>query len=400
MPPILKNNIRVFSSQKYSKLDVIHSLLENSSNQPKYLVDLTELVQQFQTWTDNLPNITPYYAVKCNPNPVMIQVLDMLGCGFDCASKNEIVQVLSYNIPADNIIYANPVKDPEYIKFALRQNVNMMTFDCESELRKIKESHPTAKLVLRIKTDDSKSIHKFSVKFGCSMNDVSSVLRTAHELELDVIGVSFHVGSKCNNPESYSDAIHNAREVFRKGERLGFNMNFLDIGGGFPGCSKDSKATFEEMAVAIKKAIEENFSDVEDLKIIAEPGRYFATKTHTLAFNVIGKKESELENGSKHMTYYMNDGIYGSFNCIKFDDADPEIIPIKERETKHCATMFGPTCDSIDTIFKMKEFPDLEIGEWCYVEQFGAYTASASSAFNGFNEIEVVYFIRMDAIEN
>jgi len=227
----------------------------------------------------------------------------------------------------------------------------------------------------------------------------SDFLKTALELELDVIGVSFHVGSKCNHHESYTDAIQNAREVFRTSERLGMDMHLLDIGGGFPGCTNDSQTTFEEMAKAINKAIEDNFSDVDGLKIIAEPGRYFATKTYTLAFNVIGKKTSFLEDGSKHFTYYMNDGIYGSFNCIKFDDADPEIIPLKHHdEIKYSTMMFGPTCDSIDTIFKKKEMPEMEIGDWCYVTEFGAYTASASSAFNGFNDIEAIYFIRSESV--
>lgn len=326
---------------------------------------------------------------------MLIKTLMSLGCGFDCASKTEIANVIELGGEPEKIIYANPIKDPQYIKYARSQEVDMMTFDAESELYKVKLYHPNAKLVLRIKTDDSKSVHKFSSKFGCDMKDAQFLLQKAMELELDVVGVSFHVGSKCNYAESYGNAIVNARSVFKMGEEIGMNMYLLDIGGGFPGCESDSQTTFEEIAKVVKKAIEEHFNDVKDLKVIAEPGRYFATKTHTLVFSVIGKKQTITDEGEKKFTYYMNDGIYGSFNCIKFDDANPDIIPLQTKNSRRFrSTVFGPTCDSIDTIGRDIELPEMSIGDYCYVENFGAYTQAAASTFNGFNNVNCHYILK------
>ena len=87
----------------------------------------------------------------------------------------------------------------------------------------------------------------------------------------------------------------------------------------------------------------------------------------------------------KRIIYYLNDGIYGSFNCIYFDHSVPTILPFNERDGgQYMSTIFGPTCDSIDLICENAMLPDLAIGEWVYVEDFGAYTAASSSAFNGF----------------
>jgi len=87
----------------------------------------------------------------------------------------------------------------------------------------------------------------------------------------------------------------------------------------------------------------------------------------------------------KRIIYYLNDGIYGSFNCIYFDHSVPTILPFNERDGwKYKSTIFGPTCDSIDLICENAMLPELAIGEWVYVEDFGAYTAASSSAFNGF----------------
>mmetsp|Transcript_1306 Transcript_1306/g.1186 ORF Transcript_1306/g.1186 Transcript_1306/m.1186 type:complete len:91 (+) Transcript_1306:166-438(+) len=81
----------------------------------------------------------------------------------------------------------------------------------------------------------------------------------------------------------------------------------------------------------------------------------------------------------------MNDGVYGSFNCIQFDGAHPVVHPFyPHKGLTYKTTFFGPTCDSIDTISTNTEAPELCIGEWCYVESFGAYTHASASKFNGF----------------
>ena len=73
------------------------------------------------------------------------------------------------------------------------------------------------RLVLRIATDDSKSVCRLSVKFGAPLKACRGLLERAKELGLDVIGVSFHVGSGCTDPKTYTQAIADARCVFHMG---------------------------------------------------------------------------------------------------------------------------------------------------------------------------------------
>ena len=180
-------------------------------------------------------------------------------------------------------------------------------------------------------------------------------------------------------------------------KNFGFNFNLLDIGGGFPGYNQEGKITFEEISEKINNALDDFFHVTEfpnnDLKIISEPGRYFVSASHTLVLNIIGKKEKIIDD-DKFFTYYLNDGVYGSFNCIFFDHAKPKITPYNERDGKlYKSTIFGPTCDSMDTISKTCMLPDLAIGEWVYVENFGAYTTAAASTFNGFQHTPCYYII-------
>jgi len=163
-------------------------------------------------------------------------------------------------------------------------------------------------------------------------------------------------------------------------------MSIVDIGGGFPGL--DTTIKFEDIAVEVNRGMANFFQkeiDNNEIQFISEPGRYFAQKSHTLVLNVIGKKIIKNDDGEKVIIYYLNDGIYGSFNCIYFDHNKPLVLPFNERDGElFKSILFGPTCDSIDLISENVMLPELAVGEWVYVENFGAYTSAASSAFNGF----------------
>ena len=78
-----------------------------------YVVDLGVLVSQVYQWRRYFPRVDPFYAVKCNPDPVIVKTLATLGCNFDCASRQEIrlVQEACRDLPSQpDIIYANPCK--------------------------------------------------------------------------------------------------------------------------------------------------------------------------------------------------------------------------------------------------------------------------------------------------
>ena len=132
-----------------------------------------------------------YLAVKCNPDPLVLKTLANLGTGFDCASKSEVQSVLEMGISPSRIIYANPCKQASHIRFASAHSIHLMTFDNIDELEKVKKVNPKAKMVLRILTDDSRSVCRFGVKFGASLSLVPQLLVKARELEVDVVGIRY-----------------------------------------------------------------------------------------------------------------------------------------------------------------------------------------------------------------
>jgi len=379
---------------------------------------------------------------------MLLKLLAFLGAGFDCASKNEIQSVLDLGVSPSRIIYANPCKQASMIRYAYKSGVEYMTFDNETELYKIKENHPNAKIVLRIITNDADAVCRFSMKFGADMETSLKLVETAYQLNLDLVGVSFHVGSGQMSPKAFSESISNARQLFDYArEQFNIKMHLLDLGGGYPG-SSDSGDLFSAITKEINRALDKYFpvdlfeqingdmmDDERKLKIIAEPGRYYACSAFTLCVSVIAKrvmnqneqqqkqdKESlannqipiitssqtsvsttttspellDLLDASKSNMYYINDGVYASFNCLFYDHA--ECLPILLKDHAACepiykSSVWGPTCDGLDLINKECLLPELSIGENLVFKNMGAYTISGAVAFNGIPLARCIYTV-------
>jgi len=306
------------------------------------------------------------------------------------------MQVLSYGVHPERVIMANPCKPASHVTSAKNLGVSMMTFDNADELHKIKKLYPRAELVMRILTDDSHSVMRFGSKFGAPPSSWISLLKLARDLGLNVIGISFHVGSGCMSPVAFTEALRRARSVFDLGEKYGFGFNFLDIGGGFPGVDSVS-VSFTEIALAIGPVLEELFPPY--VRVIGEPGRFFAGDTHVLAVSIYARRQisreasEEIPNSEDlRYLYYVNDGVYGSFNCIFFDHAHPEPFTLKQTKAPlHRSKIFGPTCDSLDVVCASHPLPELEVGDWLYFPEMGAYTTAAASRFNGFKTTTFFY---------
>lgn len=394
VPSDVERQFNVEFVQDESILSVMERKMELALEREEafYIVDLGRVIQRYLDWVRLLPRVQPFYAVKCNNDTAIVKTLGSLGVNFDCASKNEIQQVLDMGFDANRIIYANPCKMKSHISYARSSGVDLMTFDNVAELRKVAEVYPNSRLVMRIITDDSNSVCKFSSKFGVPLHNTKALLEEAKKLDLNVVGISFHVGSGCMSTASFISAIRSAANVFEQAKNIGFNFNFLDIGGGFPG-SNDVPITFPEIANAVRPLLDELFPP--EVQIISEPGRYFVCEAYTLAVNVFAKRTVEVED-TKEFLYYINEGVYQSFNCIVFDHVvpQPKVFELNGRNDTFKSTLFGPTCDSVDCIGKGMELPELEIGEWLYFTNMGAYTVAAASPFNGFKSRPAIFYIQ------
>ncbi|CAL8465714.1 g5250 [Coccomyxa elongata] len=372
---------------------------------PVCIVDLGRVARLFSAWMAAMPRVMPFYAVKCNNDEAILSTLAALGAGFDCASDAELDMVLRLGVPTERIVFANACKRPRDIRRAAAKQVNLTTFDTASELGKLARWHPGTRALLRIRADDPAARCQLGNKYGAESADAPALLQAAKEMGIAVCGVSFHVGSGATNPDAFSEAIALARAAFHAGTGLGFVMDTLDIGGGF--CDGSAMG---DVAAAVNAALDLHFPVSSGVRIIAEPGRYFAEACATLGCMVFGVRDGCCaKSGAPVRDYWITDGIYGSMNSLLYDHATVAPRPLRpspvtdatapytgatgddSRLIRGC--VFGPTCDGLDTVVHDYALPKLEVGDWLVFSNHGAYTFVGACAFNGMDPAPATFYV-------
>lgn len=360
---------------------------------PLFVIDHNVIRENYRTFKKHLPRIQCYYAVKANSNQQIIETLFHEGSSFDVASYREFMQVYQYikhfekkdkkYYVWDKIIFSNTIKDRATLK-KIKEYKPLVTYDNSAEVKKLKEYCDTAGLVLRLKVPDTGSQVEMSSKFGAEPAEAQKLIQEAFDLGLTVEGISFHVGSQCTNFDNYTEALAITSEIFNTARKKGFNLNLVDIGGGFPVPYDPQVPEFAKLGAILSSEINRLFPD--DVQIIAEPGRFIAATAAVLVSEIIGKARRDGK-----VFYHINDGVYHTFSGVVYDHWIPNFSSFKQGANEICAVV-GPTCDSFDKISLAVELPgNLEVGDFLCTENIGAYSIASATEFNGFEGAKVIH---------
>lgn len=195
----------------------------------------------------------PFYAMKNNNDCRVIKLLRYLGVGFECSSLSEIEQLIKLNIPCNSMLFGHPSKSGSHLKYCEYAGVTKIVFDNIDELRKIKNNHPGAECLLRIKCMSLPS------KFGADQQASMELIEQAIEWGMNLIGVSFYVGFRQKSAANITKAIKDSRFLFDYArEKFEYLMSCVDIGGGFPG-SWQSIDLFKSIGKDVNEALDACF---------------------------------------------------------------------------------------------------------------------------------------------
>ena len=320
------------------------------------------------------------YAVKTNPNPVVLKTILESGINnFDIASIKEIEAIKKIN-PNAICSYMHTVKSRESINESyFKYGIKAYSLDTKDELIKIIESTNNAKdleLFIRVAVSNEHAEIDLSKKFGAINSEASALLRLAKQYAKK-IGLSFHVGSQCMHPISYTKGIAEIGNIIKKTKII---PDVINIGGGFPTIYPD---LIPQSLDNYFKEINEALSNLKLKKlpeVICEPGRAIVAESGSTIVRVNLRKKQKL---------YINDGTYGTL----FDAGVPNIV-YPSRIIKNgrfiskkltAFDFYGPTCDSMDYMKGPFILPN-NIKENDYIElgQLGAYGLTFRTEFNGF----------------
>ncbi len=378
--------------QKFKSVEELVNQLR--PDKPVYCIRKKSILSASKFFQKNFPGKI-LYAVKTNPHPEVIKTLLKSGIDqFDVASVEEIKAVRKFD-QVSKCSFMHTIKSREDISEAyFKYGVKTFALDTKDELIKIIESTSNAKdleLFVRVAVSNEHAEIDLSKKFGAINSEAAGLFRLVKQ-HSKKIGLSFHVGSQCMHPISYSKGISEIANIIKKTKIV---PDYLNIGGGFPTIYPDLiPPSLESYFDEIKKGLEN--LKIENLpEIICEPGRALVAESGSTIVRVNLRKKQKL---------YINDGTYGTL----FDAGTPNIVfpskMIKDNSNKIISKklttfdFYGPTCDSMDYMKGPFLLPN-NIKENDYIElgQLGSYGLTFRTQFNGFYS-DKIYEVEDNAI--
>ncbi|XP_055353614.1 ornithine decarboxylase-like isoform X2 [Paramacrobiotus metropolitanus] len=382
------------------KQDIIEHVLrervQHRLDDSFYVLDLDEVLEKIDQWKRCMPRVGLFYAVKCNSSAAILRVVAAAGCGFDVASKAEMHKALSTGVPADRLVYSNTCKAASHLLHAHHHALHLTVFDSDDELHKLHRLFPGIQLMVRLRYGDPHAAIPMGGRFGVDTATALRLIASAWQLELEVVGVAFHVGCGSSDPGAYVQAIAESRKVFDFAQQAGKPLRVLDMGGGFPGVLTKVAMSFPEFCAPINRALDEHFPPESGVEIIAEPGQFLVTTAQSLFTSVIGHKSEA--DGQAQDTYILSDGLYGACRDIATFHLQPNICvhpshQLVSEPEKVKVTLCGPTCDSLDKLVSDYSMPEAHTGDWLEFRNMGAYTNELASGFNGFPAPKTVVLV-------
>jgi ornithine decarboxylase len=350
---------------------------------PLIIIDCERIRAQYRKLQKALPGVDLHYALKPLPHAAVVRTVVEMGGFLDLATTGEVQLATQLGVDPARCIHTHPIKRDKDIRNALHAGVTVFVVDNPDEMRKFRRYRDQAKILLRVSFRSPGAVSDLSRKFGCDPEAAMDLARLGAKLGISLIGFSFHVGSQAANPLKHVEAVEACTALLKRARREALGpFNVLDIGGGFPIDYAKRVTDIQKFCAPIRKALA---AVPKSVRVIAEPGRFIAGPAAINVASVMGRAERE-----GRWWYYLDDGVYGSYNGVFFDHAHYPIESLKQGGELKASVLAGPTCDSIDVIAENILLPRLKVGDLIIGRAMGAYTWAASSEFNFFPKATVV----------
>jgi diaminopimelate decarboxylase len=363
------------------------SQLAEAYGSPLFVTSRASILNQYQRFEEAfaaLDHLT-CYSVKANFNLAIIKTLVEAGSGLDVNSGGELFRALKAGADPARMIMAGVGKTPEEIEYAINTGLLMIKAESHSELRQInaigQKLNTVASVGIRINPNVMAETHPYITtgdseeKFGIDevlSEETFSLIKTLKNIRL--VGLDMHIGSQIFDTVPYYEATLKLLGVKNIAESMGFDIEHIDIGGGFPITYKDEKEAtpVEEFAQKLVPILKNTGA-----KIIFEPGRFIVGNSTVLCSKVLYRKENY-----KHKIFLIVDGAITELIRPSLYQAHHDILPVKRSETVITADVVGPVCETGDFFARDRQIQDCQEGDLLAILSSGAYGSVMSSNYN------------------
>ncbi|KAL3700307.1 hypothetical protein R1sor_018329 [Riccia sorocarpa] len=355
-----------------------------------YLYSKPQLSRNYQAYEQALEGLNSIigYAIKANNNYKILQHFASLGSGAVLVSGQELKLALEAGFDPTRCVFNGNGKLQNELIFAVENGV-LVNIDSEFDLEHIVKagsvSGKKAKVLLRINPDVDPQVHPYvatgnkTSKFGIRNEKLEWFLDEIkkHPDEIELVGVHCHLGSTITKVNIFKDAALVMLQHIETIRTEGFNLRYLNIGGGLGIDYQHSGAilpTPTDLVDTVRDIVKAN-----GLTLILEPGRSLVGNTSVFVSQVIGVKS----NGNKNfivingsMSELIRPSLYGAYQHIEL------VTPPPVGAGVHVFDVVGPVCESADFLGKDRELPTPQEGSWLVVHDAGAYCMAMASTYN------------------
>ncbi|MGQ9618148.1 MAG: diaminopimelate decarboxylase [Candidatus Aminicenantia bacterium] len=354
---------------------------------PFYLYSYKTIIHHFERLKEAFSEFDSLicFSVKSNDHLTILRILSKAGSGFDIVSGGELFKVLKAGGDTRKVVFAGVGKREEEIRFAIERRVflfNIESFGEAELINKIcKEKDVVQEVAFRVNPGVEVETHKYDItgsrgtKFGIPEEEILEIFEKTKSLtNIKPAGLHFHLGSQLLDFRPYVEALKKKVHIFEKLRRMGFEMKYLNIGGGL-GVIYDREKPMTAMKFSRK--IRKYLKKVEPCKIILEPGRFIMGNSGILVTKVLYKKRS----GGR--TFLIVDAGMNDLIRPALYNAFHKIVPLNlKNRKKERVDIVGPVCESGDFLGLERDIQAVEPGEYLSVMTSGAYGATMGSNYN------------------
>lgn len=370
---------------------------------PVYIYSAATLRDHYRRLADAFVTAAPEldttlcYSVKCLANLHILELLKSEGSGFDVVSGGELARVQAVGGDVSKVVYAGVGKTDAEIRQALEAGIGYFNIESEQEFETIArhaaEMGVTTQAALRVNPDVyDPNTHAYTTtgkketKFGVDIDRAPEFFAAyGNNPHVKLNAIHLHIGSPIYSAAPYVQALTKALAFIHAMRTEGFEINTLDLGGGFAadyteGASPSAAAYAADILPLLKG---------EGLKLILEPGRHIACNAGVLLTRVLytkqgGEKRFAIVDAA--MTDLIRPALYQAEHFMYPVELGENPVPTRRPDYQAPGGMkvdvVGGVCESSDVLGYSRVLPELRRDDLLSVFSAGAYGFVMASQYN------------------
>lgn len=366
---------------------------------PAYVYSKATFLHHYRAVRDAFAALDPLicYSIKSCGNLSICQMLKEAGAGFDIVSGGELARAEAIDADMSQIVFAGVGKSDAEIEHAIDAGVGWFNVESEAEMENLiaisRRKGARTRAALRVNPDVDPKTHRYTStgkkesKFGVDLERGRRFFDAyGRDDAVHLCGIHLHIGSPVNSIEPYVSAITKGIELIDALRNDGFDIDTIDIGGGFGAHYRDREAP---PAVRYAEAIVPLLKD-KKLKVIMEPGRSIAANAGILLTRVLylkqsGERDFLIVDGG--MNDLLRPALYEAYHFAWPTSPREGFVPADRATAEELPGLklmdiVGPVCESGDFLAKDRMLPPMERGDLLAIYSAGAYGIVMASHYN------------------